>query len=44
MRRTFVGRCLLDRLERGLELVEFLVCEFAEVGPLIVAECFFDDW
>jgi hypothetical protein len=41
---VFVGRCLLDRLERGLELVEFLVCEFAEVGPLIVAECFFDDW
>jgi hypothetical protein len=35
---------LLGRLERGLELVEFLVGECAGVGALIVAECSFDDW
>src|SRR5438876_10420898 len=42
-RRTFVGRSLLDRLECGLELAEFLVGECAEVGALIRAECFLDD-
>jgi len=34
---------LLNRLERILELAEFWVGEWAEVGALFGAECFFDD-
>jgi len=35
---------LFDCLERGFELVEFLVGEFAEVGAGVSVVCFFEEW
>jgi len=35
---------LLDGLERGFGLVEFVVGEGVEVGVVVAAVCLFDDW